>query len=118
MPGGNTLSHGNMLMVQGLNATLTPAASVGAGLSVTSTYTIPGLVMGDLMDLYFQAIITAPLAVGAVWVSAANTLSVQWINASASTSSASPTAVSTTVLVNRLENYSLGGQSGLPQAVI
>jgi hypothetical protein len=118
MPGGSTLPRGNMLMAQALNETITAAASVGAGASVTSTYTIPGLVMGDLIDLYFQAAITAPLAVGAVWVSAPNVLSVQWVNASASTSSGSPTAVVTTVLVNRIENYSLAGQSGLPSAVI
>src|SRR5271168_5317296 len=107
MPGSSTLSRGNILMVLALQVTLTPAASVGAGLSVTSTYTIPNLAVGDMVDIYPQAAITAPLSFGAIWVSAANTLSVQWTNASAATSSASPTAVLCELLVNRAENVSL-----------
>jgi hypothetical protein len=117
MPGGSTIARGNMIMVQAIQATLMPAASVTAGASVTSTYTIANLAVGDMVDLYPQAIITAPLSFGAIWVSASNTLSVQWVNASASTSSASPTAVLFEMLVNRPENASLAGIANLPNGV-
>jgi hypothetical protein len=116
MPGGSSLSTGNMFMVQAIYQSITPAASVTNATSTTSTYTIIGLVVGDLIDLYPQSALTTTLAIGSVWVSALNTLSVQWINASASTSTASPTAITFGIIVNRAQ---LGpyGVTNWPQAI-
>jgi len=93
MPGGSTPELGNTSFSQALLASITPAASVTGGSSTTSTYTINGLALGQVVVLVPQAAIQQYLDVGGVWVSAANTLSVQWVNASASTSSGTPTAI-------------------------
>lgn len=107
MPGSSTIARGNLFVDAALSAVLTPAASVTAGASTTSTYSIQGLAVGDLIGFNPQGVITAPLAVGAVWVSAPNTLSVQWTNASAATSSASPAAVTVYINLSRPENFPL-----------
>lgn len=116
MPGGTSPALGNMAMSQAIYAAITPAASVGGASTTTSTYTILGLAIGDLIDLYPQAALTTNLAMGAIWVSAVNTLSVQWINASASTSSASPASITFGIIVNRAQ---LGpfGVTNWPQAI-
>ena len=93
MPGGSTPELGNTAFSQVILANITPAASVTAATSTTSTYTINGIQQGDLIVLAPQAAIQALLDIGSVWVSAANTLSIQWINQSASNSSASPASV-------------------------
>jgi hypothetical protein len=109
MPGGTNNCLGNMQMAQSMYASLTPAASVTSNTSTTSTYTIIGLITNDMIDLYPQSALTTLLAIGSVWVSAANTLSVQWINASGSNSTASPTAINFEIIVNRstLSPYAL-----------
>ena len=93
MPGGSTPELGNTAFSQAILASLTPAASVTAATSTTSTYTINGLQLGDIIVIVPQAAIQILLDIGGVWVSAPNILSIQWINQSASNSSASPAAV-------------------------
>jgi hypothetical protein len=116
MPGGSSPALGNVQITQAIYASITPAASVTAATSTTSTYTILGLVVGDMVDLYPQAALTALLSIGSIWVSAANTLSIQWVNASASNSTASPTAITFALLINRaqLSPYVV---SNWPQAI-
>ena len=116
MPGGSSPVLGNVAMCQAIYASITPAASVLTDVSVTSTYTILGLFVGDMIDLYPQAAVTTLLTIGAVWVSALNTLSVQWINSTGSTSTSSPTAITFAVLVNRSQ-LSPYGVSNWPQAI-
>lgn len=116
MPGGSQNSLGNMQLCQALYQSITPAASISGASSTTSTYTVNGLVVGDLIDLYPQSALTAQLALGAVWVSAANTLSVQWVNAASGTSSSSPTAINFGILVNRATN-NYNGVTGFPTAL-
>lgn len=103
MPGGSSNSLGNTQFSQALFASLTPAASVSGASSSTSTYTVNGLQSNDMIDLYPQAALQALLSLGSIWVSAANTLSVQWVNSSASTSSSSPAAINFLILVNRAQ---------------
>lgn len=111
MPGGTLPWLGNVAMGQVIQATITPAASVGGASSSTSTYTINGLVVGDAVLFCPQAAITGVLSADAIWVSAANTLSIQWSNASASTSSASPTALTCVLVVVRPSNVYAGVSS-------
>ena len=106
MPGASDISRGNLALDTALLVTITPAASVTTGASVTSTYSVIGIQPLDLIGFNPQGVITAPLSIGAVWVSAVNTLSVQWTNASAATSSASPAAVLCLLNVTRASNPS------------
>jgi hypothetical protein len=101
MPGGTQPTLGNVQFSQVVFASITPASSVTAATSTTSTYTINGLLSNDMIDFYPQSAVQALLSIGGVWVSASNTLSIQWVNASASNSSASPTAINFLFLVNR-----------------
>ena len=82
MPGGSTPELGNTAFSQVILALITPAASVTAATSTTSTYTINGLTLGQLIVIAPQSAVQALLDIGAAWVSAANTLSIQWVNAS------------------------------------
>ena len=108
MPGGTSPPLGNVAMSQAIYASLAPASAVTGGTSSTSTYTILGLVVGDMIDLYPQAALPNFLAIGAVWVSALNTLSVSWTNPGSSTSPTTPAAQTFAVLVNRSQLSSYG----------
>jgi hypothetical protein len=86
---GTTIARGNELydfIIQpstlGLVAgTLTwSTASLGATTTSELTTTIPGLVPGDLCDLYLNVAMTTGLTISNVRVSALNTLAVTWIN--------------------------------------
>lgn len=106
MPGGSYVGLGNMVLGSGqsLYASLLPPATVTTNSSTTSTYTINGLAVNDMIDLYPQATLatsTTYLTVGSVWVSAANTLSVQWVNSTSASSSGTPSAIVFILLVNR-----------------
>jgi hypothetical protein len=101
MPAGSNNPQGNVLFVTAIYQSITPAASVGNATYTTSTYTINGLVVNDIIDLYPQSALTTTLSIGSVWVGSANTLSVQWINSTAGSSSGSPAAISFIILVNR-----------------
>jgi hypothetical protein len=119
MPGGSFSLIGNNLFQQTLYASIKPATSVSTDSSTTSTYTIQGLLPGDLIDLYPQSSLatsTTYLTVGAVWVSAPNTLSIQWVNSTSATSSSTPTAVNTAIGVCRPEAIA-GGVTTYPQAL-
>jgi hypothetical protein len=116
MPGPATLAIGNVGINLIIYQSITPAASVTNASSTTSTYTIQGLLIGDCIDLYPQAALTTTLSIGSVWVSAANTLSVQWINSTAGTSTASPTAISIIIQVSRCELLPFGYKN-FPQAI-
>jgi hypothetical protein len=117
MPGGTSPPLGNMAVSQALYASLTPAASITGASSTTSTYTINGLVVGDLIDLYPQSVLTAQLSLGAIWVSATNVLSIQWVNAASGTSSSSPTAITCGIIVNRPQLIAYGVTS-YPTALV
>jgi hypothetical protein len=116
MPGGSFSLIGNCLFQQALYASIKPAASVTNASSTTSTYTIKGLLPGDLIDLYPQAALTTTLSIGAIWVSAADTLSIQWINSTSGTSTGSPTAINFAICVVRPEAIA-GGVTTYPQAL-
>ena len=119
MPGSTQLAIGNVAGNFILYASLTPAASVGTNSSTVSTYTVNGLAVGDCIDLYPQqnlATSTTYLTMGAVWVSAANTLSIQWVNSTSATGASAPTAVPFVIQVTRpaLSPY---GYTNYPQAL-
>jgi hypothetical protein len=119
MPGGSFLAAGNVAGNFILYASITPAASVTTNSSTVSTYTVTGLLVGDCIDLYPQANLatsTTYLTVGAVWASASNTLSIQWVNSTSATSAAVPTAVPTVIQITRAEQTAFGYKN-YPQAL-
>lgn len=106
MPGASTIALGNIAGNWALYASLLPPATVITNSSSTSTYTINGLLIGDCIDLYPQSTLatsTTYLTIGGCWVSANNTLSIQWVNSTSASSSDSPTAIPFIVQVSRPE---------------
>ena len=119
MPGSSTNSLGNVIGCYLLYANLLPPATVTTNSSNTSTYTINGLVIGDAIDLYPQSTLatsTTYLTIGGAWVSAANTLSVQWVNSTSASSSGSPTAIPFVLQATRADNAGFGYKN-LPQGL-
>jgi hypothetical protein len=76
--------------------TLTPA-SVGANTTAEQTFTVPGLQIGDSIDVN-KASHQTGLSIGNVRVSAANTLAIQFVNTTAG------------AIVPTAEQYIVGGQ--------
>lgn len=107
MPGSTQIARGNIAMEMLIQASLTPTASISANTSVVATYTIQGLVVGDFIESNQQSHV-AGLSVGNMWVSSTNTLSVQWVNSTTSTSSGSPTAATFVLCVARPDNVAFG----------
>lgn len=108
MPGGTLPLIGNNALCQSLYASITPPATVTTDTSATSTYTIKGLVIGDFVFVGPQAAFPTSLEIGTCWVSAADTLSIQWINYTGSSSSSTPVALVCAVLVIRPSNVYAG----------
>lgn len=80
---GTTISRGNVLYEQIIQATITPT-SVGTLASSTQTFTVPGLTTNMYVQTGGpQAAQTAGIIVVNSWVSAANTLSIQFYNPTA-----------------------------------
>lgn len=79
-----------------IRQTLTPA-SVGANTTAEQTFNVPGLLVGDSLDIN-KASHQAGLSIGNVRVSAANTLAIQFVNTSGG------------AIVPTAEQYIIGGQ--------
>lgn len=108
MSGGTLPLIGNNALCQSLYASITPAATVTTNSSTTSTYTIHGLQVGDAVDVFPQGAVTTYLTIGAVWVSAADVLSIQWVNSTSGSSSGTPAAISCILVVIRCSNIYAG----------
>jgi len=76
-PGSSTISA-----MYVLSAALTPA-SVGANTTAVQTFTVNGLAVGDSIDINKPSH-QVGLSIGNVYVSAANTLQIQYVNTTAS----------------------------------
>jgi hypothetical protein len=90
---------GSTTPIQGLyniKQTLAPA-SVGANTSMEQTFNVPGLQVGDSIDVN-KASHQVGLSIGNVRVSAANTLAIQYVNTTAG------------AIVPATEQYIIGGQ--------
>ena len=94
-----TILRGNIsnAFVMGVAITATTVATSGA----SKTVTVAGLMVGDAIQVTLPAAQTTGVAVANAYVSAADTLVVQFINATGS--SASAAAGTYTVVVNRPE---------------
>jgi hypothetical protein len=103
MPGSSTIPRGNIILAMILQSTLSPA-SVANATSAEQTFTVNGLLVGDLVSVTKP---TAQAGLGIVnsRVSAANTLAITFQNSTAAT--ITPTASEVYILeLNRAENPS------------
>lgn len=79
---GTTIGRGNVLYDFLVGVTLTPA-SVGAATSAEQSFTVGGLQTNDVIDVMFNGAQTAGISTGNARVSAANTLTILFSNATA-----------------------------------
>jgi hypothetical protein len=98
-----------------LQETLTPP-NVGANNTAVQTYTINGLLLLDVVEIN-QLSHVAGLSVGNAWVSAANTLSVQFVNSTASPINSTPAQNFMLVVTRGNPILSAGGYS-FPTAIV
>jgi hypothetical protein len=78
----STIGRGNILYDGMLQVTLTPV-SVAASTAVEQNFTIQGLQVNDFVDVNCNSAQTAGLSIGNARVSAANTLTLEFSNATA-----------------------------------
>jgi len=76
---GTTIGRGNVLYDYLCGPTLTPA-SVAANTTAPQSFTVPGLQVGDFVDVNSQNAQTAGIGIVNVRVTAANTLEIQFSN--------------------------------------
>ena len=98
-----TILRGNINNSFLVGAALTPAAV--SGTQATQTFTIPGLQTYDFVNICLNGAQTTGVGIANVWVSAANTLSIQFTNSTGS--SATPAAGTYILGVDRSESLPL-----------
>lgn len=101
---GTTVCRGNIIANFVISPTLTPV-SVGAATSAEQSFTIPGLQVGDMVQVTAAVAQTAGIVIGNARVSAANILTVSFGNATAG--GVIPAAGAYLVEVNRPESLPL-----------
>lgn len=117
MPVSSTIQRGNMLFDTIIGVTTTPPNALATVSTSTVTVTVPGVQLGDLIGaVNFQVALPNLLVLVNAWVSAANTISLQYTNSSASSSGAS-SATNVILEICRPENYLEGGFSQLPNSI-
>ena len=107
---------GNLVFSQLIFPVLTPVA-VGANTTAEQTFTIPGLQVGDFVNL-LKPTTQAGLGIVNVRVSALNTLAVTYCNTTAG--SLTPTAGERyQLMIDRMDGYAaLASVGSLPQAFV
>lgn len=115
MPGSSTIQRGNSIFEQAIQLTVTPPATVTTAVITPQTVTVPGLNVGDLVSWNMTSSTSTLLSVTNMFVSAVNTLTINWSTEGATISGA---AAQTFILgVLRPENYSLNGLASLPNGI-
>ena len=89
MPMSTTLARGNVGFEAVLQVSITPPATMSANSTQEVAYTIPGVVVGDFLEINKPSH-TAGLSIGNIRASAANTISIQWVNSTTSTITNTP----------------------------
>ena len=95
-----TCARGNILYNFLVYPSLTPTA-ITASTTAVQTFNIPGLAVNDSVSATTPAAQTTGITVANTWVSAANTLSIQFVNAN--TASATPYVGTYILACDRLE---------------
>jgi len=121
MPGGTTVQTGNVKLqtMLGWAANTFAYPAVGANTTAIQTYSVPGLLPNDLVDVQLQGH-QAGLSVSSAWCAAAGTLTVQWVNSTATPVTASNFPASIVLIVSRFEDANIGPPGSPPwlQAIV
>lgn len=96
-----TIPRGNILLATLIGPTLTPVAVAGST-SAEQSFTIPGLQVGDFVDVNSPITQTAGISIGNVRVSATNTLAILFANSTGG--SLTPASGQYTINICRPEN--------------
>jgi hypothetical protein len=89
MPMSTTIARGNVGFEAVLQVTISPPTTVSANTTVESTYTVPGVVVGDFLEINKPSHL-AGLSIGNIRASAANTIAIQWVNSTTSSITSVP----------------------------
>lgn len=84
MPMSTTLARGNVGFEAVLQVSISPPASLAANSTTEVLYTIPGIVVGDFLEINKPSH-TAGLSIGNIRASATNQIGIQWVNSTTST---------------------------------
>ena len=114
MPGGTTPQGGNVKLQQ-VCALSVSTPSVTANTSVTASYSLPGVLPYDVVDVQSQSHV-AGLSIASSWCSTAGTIVVQFVNSTGSTIGVQSN-YQIIILVSRYENANLG-LSVFPAAIV
>jgi hypothetical protein len=116
MPGSATALRGNNIFMQSLYVALVAVpATVTASDTVNSTLTVNGVQVGDLVIANLQST-TAGLFIAGAFVSANNTITIQWGNVTVADITATA-AQPVQFAILRPENVAESGQTALPSTV-
>jgi hypothetical protein len=113
MPGATRLASGNELLDVILYLPSVTFPTLAANASANTTFTIPGVLIGDCISWNVQGI-PAHLTVDNIYVSANNVIAITWGTDSTGITGAT---VAMVVEVVRGENTVVSGLSGLPSAI-
>jgi hypothetical protein len=84
-----TIARGNVGFEAVLQVTISPPTTIAANTTVESTYTVPGVSIGDFLEINKPSHLTG-LSIGNIRASAANTIAIQWVNSTTSTVTSVP----------------------------
>ena len=97
-----TIARGNVGFEAVLQVSITPPASLSANSTSEVLYTLPGVMLGDFLEINKPSH-TAGLSIGNIRASAANQIGIQWVNSTTSTIT-SPPSESYLIAVTRFDS--------------
>ena len=111
MPQSTTIARGNVQLEAILQISVSPPATLSANATQESTYTVPGIALGDFIEINKPSH-TAGLSIGNVRASAANQIAIQWVNSTTSTISNPPNELYL-IVVSRFDSMPQTPPSGI-----
>ena len=103
MPSSTTIARGNVQLEAILQISVTPPATMAANTTVESTYSVPGICVGDFIEINKPSHTTG-LSIGNVRASAANQIAIQWVNSTTGTITNTPNELYL-IVVSRFDSY-------------
>ena len=103
MPMSTTIARGNVGFEAVLQVSVTPPATMAANTTVESTYTIPGVLVGDFLEINKPSHTTG-LSIGNIRASAPNQIAIQWVNSTTSTITNAPNELYL-IVVSRFDGF-------------
>ena len=103
MPSSTTLARGNVQLEAILQISVTPPATMAANTTVESTYSVPGICVGDFIEINKPSHTTG-LSIGNVRASAANQIAIQWVNSTTGTITNTPNELYL-IVVSRFDSF-------------